>query len=101
MRTGKSGCANTNKHSSHEKANILRGKHPTVDLECPRTNFPYSQGAGITVTAISYDEEPTGQKGRIGFVWGGGVEIGILRNFFSVQPELLFIPSGDNTGSWN
>jgi hypothetical protein len=31
--------------------------------------------AGITVTSISYDEVPAGQKGRIGFVGGAGVEI--------------------------
>jgi hypothetical protein len=51
--------------------------------------------AGITVTSISYDEVPAGQKGRIGFVGGAGVEIGIVKNFFSVQPELLFIQKGE------
>ncbi len=51
--------------------------------------------AGITVTTISYDDEPPGQKGRVGFVGGAGVEIGIIKNFFSVQPELLFIQKGE------
>lgn len=51
--------------------------------------------AGITVTSVSYDGDPNGQKGKIGFVGGAGVEFGIIKNFFSVQPELLFIQKGD------
>ncbi len=51
--------------------------------------------AGITLSTISYDEEPNGQESKIGFVGGAGVEIGIVKNFFSVQPELLFIQKGE------
>jgi hypothetical protein len=52
--------------------------------------------AGITLSSISYDNEPDGQQSKVGFVGGVGVEIGIVENFFSVQPELLFIQKGEN-----
>jgi hypothetical protein len=51
--------------------------------------------AGVTFSSISYDEEPEDQKTQIGFVGGVGLDIGIIKNFFSLQPELLFIQKGD------
>jgi hypothetical protein len=51
--------------------------------------------AGVTLSSISYDEEPEDQKTQFGFVGGAGLDIGIIKNFFSLQPELLFIQKGD------
>ncbi len=50
---------------------------------------------GITLSTVSYDDEPGGQESKVGFVGGAAVEIGIVRNFFAVQPELLFIQKGE------
>jgi hypothetical protein len=52
--------------------------------------------AGITLSTISYGNEPNDQEAKIGFVGGAGLEIGIIENFFSVQPELLFIQKGED-----
>jgi hypothetical protein len=50
---------------------------------------------GITLSTVSYDDEPSGQESKVGFVGGAAVEIGIIQDFFSVQPELLFIQKGE------
>jgi hypothetical protein len=51
--------------------------------------------AGVTFSTISYDQEPDDQKTQIGFVGGAALDIGIVKNFFSLQPELLFIQKGE------
>lgn len=50
---------------------------------------------GVTLATVSHDEEPRGQESKVGFVGGAAVEIGLVENFFSVQPELLFIQKGE------
>ena len=51
--------------------------------------------AGVTFSTISYDQQPDDQKTQIGFVGGAALDIGIVKNFFSLQPELLFIQKGE------
>ncbi len=51
--------------------------------------------AGVTLSSISYGDEANDQAAKVGFVGGLGVDIGIVENFFSVQPELLFIQKGE------
>ncbi len=51
--------------------------------------------AGVTLSSVSYGDESNDQRAKVGFVGGAGLEIGIVENFFSVQPELLFIRKGE------
>ena len=50
---------------------------------------------GITLSNISFDQDQPGQKSRLGYVAGLGLNIPITSdNFFSIQPELLYIQQG-------
>lgn len=50
---------------------------------------------GITLSNISFDQDQAGQKSRMGYVAGLGLNIPITSdNFFSIQPELLYIQQG-------
>lgn len=62
---------------------------------CAQAQISIIPKGGITLSTISYDMEPNGQESRFGFVGGAGFEFGIIKNFFSVQPELLFIQKGE------
>lgn len=50
---------------------------------------------GITLSNISFDQDRAGQKSRMGYVAGLGLNFPITAdNFFSIQPELLYIQQG-------
>ena len=50
---------------------------------------------GITLSNISFDQDQPGQKSRMGYVAGLGINFPITSdNFFSIQPELLYIQQG-------
>jgi hypothetical protein len=50
---------------------------------------------GITLSNINFDQDLPGQKSRMGYVAGLGLNFPITSdNFFSIQPELLYIQQG-------
>ncbi|HEX8532430.1 MAG TPA: porin family protein [Cytophagales bacterium] len=50
---------------------------------------------GITLSNINFDQDYPGQKSRLGYVAGLGLNFPITSdNFFSIQPELLYIQQG-------
>ena len=58
---------------------------------------------GITLSNINFNEDRPDQKSRLGYVAGLGLNIPITSdNFFSIQPELLYIQQGTrfNGGSY-
>ena len=50
---------------------------------------------GITFSNINFDQDLAGQKSRMGYVAGLGFNFPLTSdNFFSIQPELLYIQQG-------
>lgn len=50
---------------------------------------------GITLSNINFDQDLAGQKSKLGYVAGLGLNFPITAdNFFSIQPELLYIQQG-------
>jgi len=50
---------------------------------------------GITLSNINFNEDLAGQKSRMGYVAGLGLNFPLTAdNFFSIQPELLYIQQG-------
>jgi hypothetical protein len=42
---------------------------------------------GVTLSTVSYDDEPGGQESKVGFVGGAAVEIGIVQISFPCSPN--------------
>ncbi len=50
---------------------------------------------GVAFTNVNYDQDLAGQKSKTGFVAGLGINFPITSdNFFSIQPELLYVQQG-------
>ncbi len=50
---------------------------------------------GITLSNVNFDQDLAGQKSRLGYVAGLGVNFPLTSDkFFSIQPELLYIQQG-------
>ena len=51
--------------------------------------------AGISLSNINFDQDLAGQKSKLGYVAGLGVNFPLTADrFFSIQPELLYIQQG-------
>ncbi len=60
-----------------------------------QAQFSIIPKAGISLANVNFDEDEDGQKSNLGFVAGLGFNIPITSdNFFSLQPELLYVQKG-------
>jgi hypothetical protein len=51
--------------------------------------------AGVTFSSIDFNEDPIdGKKTKTGLVIGAGLNLPVVEDFFSIQPELLYIQKG-------
>lgn len=60
--------------------------------------------AGVVLANIDYDQDLAGQKSKTGLVAGLGINFPITSdNFFSIQPELLYVQQGfrSTAGNYN
>ena len=60
-----------------------------------QAQFSIIPKAGISLSNVNFDAEEDGQKSNLGLVAGVGFNIPITSdNFFSIQPELLYVQKG-------
>ncbi|QHT66011.1 PorT family protein [Rhodocytophaga rosea] len=50
--------------------------------------------AGVTFSDINFDKKQPEQQYKMGLVAGAGFNLPVIKDFFSIQPELLYIQKG-------